>query len=241
MWAGFQTAVQLIYPARCIGCGDLVESDFGLCGPCWRETGFIGGTVCDACGAPVLGAADGFRLECDDCLTRPRPWDSGRASMVYADLARKLVLALKHGDRTEIARPAGHWLSQAARPLLSQNTIIVPVPLHRRRLMQRKYNQSAILAQSLASIVGHDLCLDALLRYRPTPKLEHVGVDERFTLLTNAIRPHPKRLNKLQGRSVLLVDDVMTSGATLTACTNACLHGGVAKVDILVLARRCRN
>ena len=237
MQGGFQTALKLLYPPRCVGCGEMVDSEFGLCSTCWRETPFIGGTVCEGCGAPLIGEADGFRLECDDCMTTPRPWRQARSVLLYRDRARQLVLALKHGDRPDIVRPAGRWLARAAAPLLADKPLIVPVPLHWRRLLKRRYNQSALLSRSLAQVTGLDHCPDLLLRPVNTEPLERKTAAQRFTTLDQAIRVNPRRSGQLADRSVLLVDDVMTSGATLSACARACLAGGAVDVFVLTLAR----
>lgn len=234
---GVQRGLDAIYPARCLTCGAIVDADFGLCGSCWRDTSFIGGTVCDGCGAPLPGADGGDSAECDACLRSPRPWKSGRAAILYSDTGRKLVLALKHGDRQEIARPAGLWLAQAAQALLTQNTLIAPVPLHWVRMIKRRYNQSALLAKTLAARVERPMCPDLLQRYRRTPSLDGLGREARFRTLDNAIRVHPRRRHRLMGRPVLLVDDVMTSGATLAACTQACLDAGSGPVCVVTLAR----
>lgn len=237
----FQTAVRLIYPPRCIGCGAQVESDFSLCGTCWRDTPFVGGTVCDACGVPLPGAADGHRVECDDCMMTPRPWTQGRAALMYRDSARRIVLALKHGDRADLARPAGLWLAQAARPLLRPDMLIAPVPLHRFRLLRRRYNQAALLAQALAAQTGHSCCPDVLERHRHTGSQEGRGAAERFESLQGAIRPHPRRRHRMMARPVLLVDDVMTTGATLSVCAEACLQAGASAVYTVVLARASKE
>ncbi|WP_114961962.1 ComF family protein [Tritonibacter mobilis] len=235
--ARIQTAVSLVYPARCLNCGGLVESDFGLCSACWRDTTFISGLVCDCCGVPLPGEADGQSVHCDECLSSPRDWEQGRAAILYGGQGRRLVLALKHGDRTDLARPASGWMARAARDLLSRRPLLVPVPLHWTRLLRRRYNQSALLVQALAAREGCECCPDALMRVSKTPMLEGRSRAERMTLLADAIRPNPRMRERLTGRQVLLVDDVMTSGATLSACARACIDSGADGVSVVVLAR----
>lgn len=232
-----QSALRLLYPSQCISCDERLEDDFAFCGRCWRETPFITGLVCDKCGVPLPGEETGEAVLCDDCMTVARPWAHGRAAMLYQDNGRKLVLALKHGDREDLARPAGTWLRRAAEPLIGPKTLIAPVPLHWMRMLKRRYNQSALLAASLARAVGHGHCPDLLTRRKRTQSLEGLGRDERFSTLADAISVHPKRRYRLLNRPVLLVDDVMTSGATLAACSEACLAAGASEVNIVVLAR----
>ncbi len=238
---GFQTALSYVYPARCLTCGALVDSDFGLCGPCWRDTAFVGGTICDRCGVPLPGTHDGQALQCDGCLAVPPPWVQGRAALVYRDTARKLVLALKHGDRQEIAHPAALWMANAVRGILPPHTLIAPVPLHWLRMIKRRYNQSALLAKALSPRLGHGWCPDLLQRHQQTKSLDGLGRQERHDQLKDAIRVHPKRRHRLMGRPVLLVDDVMTSGATLTAATKACLDAGSGEVRVVTLARVAKD
>lgn len=234
---GLQTGLDAVYPPRCLTCGSVVDGDFGLCGRCWRDTAFIGGTVCDCCGTPLPGADGGDAPHCDACLSHPRPWQRGRAAMIYRDTGRKLVLALKHGDRQEIARPAGLWLAAAVKDLLRETTLIAPVPLHWQRMIKRRYNQSALLAKVLSVKVDRAMCPDLLQRIRRTRSLDGMGQEERYRTLENAIRVHPRRRMRMIGRPILLVDDVMTSGATLAACTRACLDAGSGPVSIVTLAR----
>lgn len=236
-----QTALALIYPPRCMGCGALTESDFGLCGVCWRETPFIGGTVCESCGVPVMGARDRFRIDCDDCLKAPPPWQAGRSALLYDGKARSLILALKHGDRPELARPAARWMAQAGRELFRPGMIIAPVPLHWSRLIKRRYNQSALLAQNLGCEAELRCIPDLLLRKKRTPVLDGKTARERADMLQGTISAHPRRTRQMKGRDILLVDDVMTSGATLAACARACQGAGANHIFVLALARVAKD
>ncbi|WP_299026534.1 ComF family protein [uncultured Sulfitobacter sp.] len=241
MLAQLQTAVSLIYPPRCITCGDTVESDFGLCGTCWRDTSFLGGVICDGCGVPLTAGGQGDVHHCDTCLDAPPPWVQGRAALVYKNTGRKLVLALKHGDRQEMAKPAGLWMANMMRGKLAADTLVVPVPLHWSRLLKRRYNQSALLARSVARKLDLPWCPDALVRTRRTLALEGMSREARFKMLDNAIKPHPRRGAQMLGKPVLLIDDVMTTGATLMACTQACQAAGSGSVRVLTLARAVKD
>lgn len=233
-----QAAVQLVYPPQCLSCDALVSSDFGLCPKCWRDTPFITGLVCDCCGTPLPGDDEGGpAVQCDECLQTRRPWARGRAAMLYRDNARRLVMALKHGDRLDLAGPAAGWLKQAAAPLVQPDTLVAPVPLHWLRLLKRRYNQSALLARALAQRCDLPHCPDLLHRARNTRSQEGRDRDGRFANLAGAIRVNDRRRWQAEGRPVLLVDDVMTSGATLGACAEALLAAGAARVDVVVLCR----
>ncbi len=161
--------------------------------------------------------------------------------MLYSGRARALILALKHGDRPELARPAARWMALAGRDVLKPDMLIAPVPLHWSRLIKRRYNQSALLAQHLARETGLDVYPDALVRQTQTPVLDGKTAAQRSETLDGVIVPHPKRRHHLEGRDVLLVDDVMTSGATLAACTRACQNAGANHIFVLVLARVAKD
>jgi predicted amidophosphoribosyltransferase len=219
----------------------LVDDAFGLCGTCWRDTPFITGLVCDLCGAPLPGEEATEAAHCDDCLVSARPWAQGRAAMRYDANGRRLALALKHGDRHDIARPAGKWLARSAGPMLSPGMMIAPVPLHWVRLLARRFNQSALLSRALARETGLPHVADLLIRHRRTRSLKGLDRAARHAMLDGAIRVNPRHRDALRGARVLLVDDVMTSGATFSAAAQACYASGAGEVCILALARAIRD
>jgi ComF family protein len=236
-----QALIAAVYPPQCITCNAMVATDFGLCSDCWRDTPFIAGLACCKCGTPLPGDPADTAAVCDDCLRIARPWSEGRAVALYRDNARRMVLALKHGDRMDLARPAGQWLARAARPLIRPGMVAVPIPLHWWRMLRRTYNQSALLSRGLAQATGLAHCPDALIRRRNTGTQEGRTRDDRFANLADAFRVHPRRRAQIAGRPVLLVDDVMTSGATFAAATEACLAAGASDVSVLSLARVAKD
>jgi predicted amidophosphoribosyltransferase len=236
-----QSVIQAIYPPQCVACDALTEADFGLCGACWSQTAFIGGLVCDSCGTPLPGDDDGTRVQCDDCMTIARPWDQGRAVFAYSGVGRRLVLGLKHGDRTDLVPAVARWVARKTTEIALLDPVLVPVPLHWTRLVKRRYNQSALLARAVGKIMDQPVCVDALLRPKRTKLLDGHTRDARFATLADAITANPRRAGQIAGRNVLLVDDVMTSGATLAASTEALCIAGAANVSIVTLARAVKD
>jgi len=232
---GLQTVIRALFPPQCLLCETWVAQAGGLCPDCWRETEFLTGVLCDSCAAPLPGVGTDVTVQCDTCLSHPPPWRHGRAVMRYTGRGRHLVLALKHSDRTDIAPGAAKMMYRAAKDIVSGDSVFVPVPLHWMRLAKRRYNQSALLAQALARSAGAQVALGALHRPKRTRSLGGLSPDARAQELEAAIVvAQPQHI---VGRHVILVDDVLTSGATLRACAQAMTQAGAAQVDVVVLAR----
>lgn len=236
-----KAARQLIFPDQCPLCRELLASDDGLCGACWRDTPFILGLTCDLCGTPLMGQDDGTPIHCDACRTYARPWSKGRAVMSYAGNGRRLVMGLKHGDRLDLAPAFARWMAARAAPLVTPDTVLVPVPIHWSRLLTRRYNQAAVLTRLMSGLLGCPHVPDALIRVRATPPMHADSFEERAANIAGAIQVNPRRQGKLSRKHVLLVDDVMTSGATFTSC-GLQLHGKHAKeISIITLTRAAQH
>ena len=229
--------LDVIYPPRCLTCTEPTEQGANLCADCWADTTFITGAICDICGTPLPGETDG-KITCDSCITHLPAWDTGRAAVIYAGGGRRAVLSLKHGDRLDMARPLAEWMARFGDDLLGQADAIVPVPLHWRRLFKRKFNQSAELARHLSAISGRQYIPDLLVRDRFTPSQDGLTRDERHENQRGVFSVHKRRETP---KNILLVDDVMTTGATLSACAETLRAAGAERIDALVLARVARD
>ena len=238
---GMQALLHVVYPPQCLTCDARVTTDFGLCADCWRDTTFVTGLTCTKCGTPLPGEDNAVEVLCDDCLLIARPWGQGRAALMYQGNGRKLVLALKHGDRIDLARPAAQWMARAAQPIISPGMLVAPVPLHWLRLIKRRYNQAALLSAGIAKLAGLDHCPDLLQRRRNTGSQDGLTRDGRFANMTAALTAHPRRARLIEGRHILLVDDVMTSGATLASAAEACIAAGASGISVLVMARVAKD
>lgn len=233
--ASLTPIVDFVFPPRCPLCGEGLVAQGGLCGACWSELRIPSEPCCAACQRPFPGATPEGSL-CAPCLADPPRHAGIAAATLYTEGSRKLILAFKHGRRIALAPLLGRLIA-ARLPPVAADWLIVPVPLHRWRLWQRGFNQAALLAGELARTTGAALAVDALSRIKSTPKLGGLGRAARARVLAGAIVVAPNRSARLTGRRVLLVDDVLTSGATTDACTRALLRAGAAQVTIACFAR----
>lgn len=232
-------AVNALLPPTCLRCGAAVSVPGTLCGACWEQVSFIAPPMCACCGYPFeLAPAEGQL--CAACQARPPAFDRARAVMAYDGGSRDLVLGFKHADRTEGAPAYATWMLRAAADVLPDAEVAVPVPLHRWRLLRRRYNQAALLANALGRRAGVPVCPDALLRTRNNPSQGAMTTRGRWRNVQGVFAAHPRRRAAVAGRRVLLVDDVMTTGATLEACARVLRRAGATGVDAVTLARVVR-
>ncbi|WP_430397720.1 double zinc ribbon domain-containing protein [Ferrovibrio sp.] len=232
-------ALDALLPPRCMLCGALVDEPGRLCAGCWPSLDFIAEPLCPCCGTPFSIPVPAGML-CGACLAKPPRFRRARAALVYGRGGRDLVLRFKRADRTDLALGLAGLMRQAGSVLLREADLILPVPLHRGRLWRRRYNQSALLAQALGRLSDKRALVDALERVKPTPSLGGLNRRQRREALAGAIRVAPQRRASLAGKTVLLVDDVYTTGATVSACIRALRGAGVAAVDVLTLTRVLR-
>jgi ComF family protein len=228
-----------VLPPLCLGCNEIVATPGALCAVCWPAFSFIAPPHCAHCGTPF--AEDlGESALCGACLARPPRFRRARAALVYDAQSRRLVLPFKHGDRTDLARACGNWMARAGVDLLAEADLVAPVPLHWRRLLMRRYTQALLLARSVARQAPGKLAPDLLRRRRWTGSQAGLKAKERRNNVRQAFDIHPRWVRALEGKAVLLVDDVLTTGATVEACVRTLERGGARHVDVLTLARVVR-
>ncbi|WP_372398012.1 ComF family protein [Azospirillum sp. HJ39] len=227
-----------LLPPRCLSCGEGVDRQGGLCARCWTGLTFIAAPLCACCGLPFEYEAEQGSL-CASCLADPPPFARARAVLAYDDGSRPLMLGFKHGDRIHAAKSYGVWLARTGRELLEDADRLAPVPLHRGRLFRRRYNQAALLAQALSRHCGVPALPDLLQRHRATPTQGGLDRQDRHRNVRGAFRLRPGL--SVAGQRLVLVDDVLTTGATLAECARVLLRAGAARVDVLTLARVVRR
>ena len=231
-------ALDLLLPPQCLTCEAPVAAHGLFCATCFTAVTLIGDPCCTRCGLPFASAAQGGRDgTCDACRAAPPRFAHARAALRYDAAARKLILPMKHADRGELAALLAPFLLRAGAPLLDAAEVLVPVPLHRWRLFARRYNQAALLARALGRLAHRPVLPDALRRLRPTASLGGKSAAERAAELAGAFAVRASRVPRIAGRRVLLIDDVLTSGATANACAEALLAAGARSVDVLAAAR----
>ncbi|MCC6949654.1 MAG: ComF family protein [Bradyrhizobiaceae bacterium] len=231
-----QTVVDLVLPSTCLACKKPVGAAGGLCPACWTNIGFIERPYCERLGVPFPNDGGGVLLS-PAALADPPAYDRARAAARFGDVARDLVHLLKYGDRLDLARPLGRWMARAGAELLADADALVPVPLHWTRLWRRRFNQSAMLARAISAQGGVPVADHILARKRATPPQVGLGRPERARNVQGAfVVPKEARID-VKGRKLIVIDDVLTSGATADACARVLRRAGASRVDVLVFAR----
>ncbi|MBI1339797.1 ComF family protein [bacterium] len=227
---------RVIWPRRSLITGEAIAGPGGIEPDLWPSLDFVRGPICARCGEPFEIDVDRDQV-CGDCLVTPPAYDRARAALLYGDAARAMVLALKRQGRRDGLALMGSWMAHAGEAVLAEADVLVPVPLHRFRMAQRGFNQSVWLAAALSRRCGVRVCLDALVRRRSTPSQAGLTADGRRRNVQGAFTVQKGAVSRIAGRSVVLVDDVLTTGATVEACARVLKRSGAARVDVLTLAR----
>ncbi|MDQ3140029.1 MAG: ComF family protein [Pseudomonadota bacterium] len=227
--------VDFALPPRCPGCGAVTDSQHRFCLGCWQAVAFLGDPCCARCGLP-FEYDSGPDVECGACLADPPAFDRLRAAVAYGEISRKVALKLKYNGQPGVAETLAHFM---ARHLAGADAdaVLVPVPLHRWRIWKRGYNQSALVASALARRTGLRVELDALRRIKATPPLKGLNRRERALTVRGAFRMSEAGTRAVSGRTVILIDDVYTTGATANACAHMLRRSGASAVNILCWTR----
>ncbi len=228
--------LDVVTPPLCPLTGEPVSAPGLLSPSAWARIQFVESPVCNHCGAPFSHEIAAEAI-CARCAAEPPDFDSARAAVVYDEASHGLIVSFKHSDRTELARLFAGWLKRAGAPLFAEDVILAPTPLHRRRLISRRFNQAALLALALGRATSLPVEPMLLQRIRSTPPQKNLSPDARRRNVAGAFAVREDMNARVAGARILLIDDVLTTGATLSACARALKRAGARRVDALVLAR----
>jgi ComF family protein len=229
-------ALDVALPPLCPSCREPLGDGVGLCAGCWSKLSFIEKPYCARLGIPFT-YEPGPGLLSMEAIASPPAYDRARAAVRYDEIARTLVVSFKFSDRLDLAPMMGRWMARAGRELTADADALVPVPLHWRRLWARRFNQAAALAGSISEVSGLPVLHGGLTRVRATPQQVGLSKPERAGNVQGAFRVPPEQKAQIAGKRLILIDDVLTSGATVDTCARALLRAGAAHVDVLVFAR----
>lgn len=224
-----------IVPPSCLNCRSALMSRDALCPRCWGQVRFIRPPLCDRLGIPLTWGY-GERVISAAAAAEPPVYDRARAALHFDPIARDMIHAFKYGDRHDARRLFARWMMIAGQELLAEADVILPVPLHRWRLLTRRYNQSALLCRDICAGTGRPWRSDVLLRVKNTRQQVGLSEAERRDNMAGAFRVPAAKVSAVAGKAVVLVDDVITTGATITSATRALRRAGARQVDVLALA-----
>lgn len=229
-------ALDLVLPPLCLACSEMVSAQATVCSACWTKLNFIASPLCICCGMPFAFEAEPGAI-CAGCAASQPVFARARSALVYDDASRPLILGFKHGDRTHSVGAFGKWMVRAGGEMLAEADLVVPVPLHRWRLFWRRFNQAALLGQAVARAAELRCAPDLLVRRHRTPSQGGLSRSGRQRNVKGAFAVRPGRRRDVEDARILLVDDVLTTGATVSECARVLLRAGAASVDVLTLAR----
>ena len=228
-----------LLPPRCLNCGEEVADPGALCAACWAKLMFLDGLVCFCCGHPFEHEVGPGAL-CASCAAARPPFRRARAVLRYEEGCRELILRFKHADRTDAAPALARWMGRTGAELIEDCDLVAPVPLHWSRLLKRRYNQASLLSERIAAAGGKPHLPDLLKRMRPAATRGRLSRRARRERASRAFAVNDSWRERALGRTILLVDDVYTTGATVSACAEALLDAGAGAVDVLTVARVVR-
>jgi ComF family protein len=237
--AAFRIALDAVLPPRCLKCGDILGGENGLCAPCWQKLAWLSPPCCACCGQPFQFESSIGSL-CGACLQKRPAYDRARAVFRYDDESRHLILGFKHADRTELAPSLARWMARSGAELIADCALIVPVPLHWTRLAIRRFNQAGLLAQAIGKLADRPVEPRALTRRRATRSQGRLSRLARRRNVQGAMTVTPRFVPLVAGRRILLVDDVITTGATAETAAKALISAGASAVDVVALAKVVR-
>lgn len=226
----------LVLPPRCLSCDNMVANQGGLCSLCWAELPLIDGPVCQRTGSPLafdLGEA----ITSAEAIADPSLYRKMRVASRYDGTAQKLVLSLKFHDRLDLTKPLAGLMARAGSTLLEEADVLIPVPLHRSRFVRRRFNQAALLSREISNLSGVPCALQAIERIRPTRQQTSLQREERHRNVEGAFKVPAEQMANVHGKRVVLIDDVVTTGATISACVRALLREKATHVDVLAFAK----
>jgi ComF family protein len=227
--------LHLLMPPLCVACRAPISDAHSLCTACWTKLNFIEAPLCDRLGIP-FPYDQGEGAVSAAAIADPPEWDRARAAVVFDDLSRQLIHALKYHDRHEAGSVMARLMTRAGSDLIAHADALVPIPLYRWRLWQRRYNQSVLLARHIGAISGRPVRPNLLSRIRPTRRQAGLDPETRRRNVKNAFRVPDAALAEIVGRAIVIIDDVLTTGATAAAATRALKAAGAARVDVLSFA-----
>lgn len=236
MKTSFERLLDLMLPPLCLNCDAHVGGKQTLCPTCWKSVHFIAAPQCDCCGAPFEFQVGEGTL-CGECISATPEYTRARSVMLYDDASKRMVLGFKHSDRLHAVSAMAIWMKRAGEEFWETADVIVPVPLHRWRLFARRYNQAALLSMEIGKLAKKTVGVDVLQRKRSTQSQGHLNRQQRKANIAGAIEINPRENNDIAGKTIVLVDDVLTTGATVNECSRILRKAGAANIYVLTLSR----